>query len=443
MKRALKFKKYLPKPLKTLLRPLKTLLRSFETFRQSLDEKRLLFSLWRIRYQRESRLRLFSRKRSVLNFLKSPFRSRPTFFIGPTNSANQATLWSLALKHLGFGGQSLRISADDAIEWFTSDFALTRSEWNILDNRQKLADVVARSSDIVLFESLRPIFRLMNVKDERNPILEDFELMKLMGKRFGVVFHGSDIRNVVEHAARNPFSPFHYQSVELEKMRTRSEVNVALLPELRKLKIPIFVTTRDLLIDLPEAHWLPVTIDFDRFYQVAKSSPIFSDPNQKLRVLFLPSRSWLKSADLIEPILIKLRDEGVISYHSYIADKESLKHSEISGALAASDLVIDQFLGVIGVFPIEALAAGRLVMSYVPPEIGSIPIINITPSTLEAELRRIAVERPLPVGGIEYAERWHNGNESVRALAKVFHFKVRSSLFRNLHNLRDRRSSKY
>ena len=423
MRNKLKFVKKLPKPLKTLLKPFRTLFRAQKTFRRFADKKKPLFVLWQIRYKRESRLRLLSRKRSVSKFLGSPFRFRPAFFIGPTNSANQATQWSSALKLLGFGGQSLRISADDANEWFTSDFALTRSEWNVFDNRQKLADVVATSKEIVLFESLRPIFRLLNEKDGRNPILEDFELMKIMGKRVGVVFHGSDIRNTVEHAARNPFSPFHHESPELAKMRSRTEDNAALLPELRKLKIPIFVTTKDLLIDLPDAHWLPVTINFDRFHQVAKESPIFPDPNEKLRVLFLPSRSWLKSADVIEPVLIKLRNEGIISYHSYIAGGKSLKHSEISDAIAASDLVIDQFLGVIGVFPIEALAAGRLVMSYVPPEAGEIPIIGVTPNTLEAAIRRVALERPLPVGGIEYAKRWHNGNESVRALAKAFHFK--------------------
>ena len=416
--------KYLPRPLKTLLRPLKTLLRLVRTLQRSIHKRRLLFALWQIRYKRESRLRLLSRKRSVSKFLESPFRFRPAFFIGPTNSANQATLWSSALKHLSFGGQSLRISADEANEWFTSDFALTRSEWNVFDNRQKLAEVVATSKEIVLFESLRPIFRLLNAKDGRNPILEDFDLMKIMGKRVGVVFHGSDIRNTIEHAARNSFSPFHHESVELEKMRSRTEDNVALLPELRKLKIPIFVTTKDLLFDLPDAHWLPVTINFDRFHHVAKEFPIFPDPNEKLRVLFLPSRSWLKSADVIEPVLIKLRDEGIISYHSYIAGGKSLKHSEIPAAIATSDLVIDQFLGVIGVFPIEALAAGRLVMSYMPPEAGEIPIISITPNTLEAAIRRVARDRPLPIGGIEYAKRWHDGNASVRALAKAFRFKV-------------------
>lgn len=432
MRFGLKSLKILPKPLKTFLRPLKNLLRKpvkgllglIETFQLFIDNKQLQFALWRIRFKRDTRLRLLSQRRSILNFLKSPFRFRPAFFIGPTNSANQAMLWSSALKQLGFEAQSLRISADDANEWFTSDFALTRSEWNNLDQREKLVDLVATSKEIVLFESLRPIFRLLNEKDGRNPILEDFELMKLMGKRMAVVFHGSDIRDTGKHADRNSFSPFHNESPELERTRSRAKDNAALLPEIRKLNIPIFVTTKDLLIDLPDAHWLPVTIDFDRFHRIAQESPIFPDPHQKLRVLYLPSRSWLKSADIIEPILNKLHNEGVISYSSYIADGKSLKHSQMPDAIAASDLVIDQFLGVIGVFPIEALAAGRLVMSYVPPEAGETPIISVTPNTLEEEIRRVAATRPLPVGGIEYAKLWHNGNESVRVLGKVFGFKV-------------------
>jgi hypothetical protein len=239
-----------------------------------------------------------------------------------------------------------------------------------------------------------------------------------------VIFHGSDIRDTVAHAARNPFSPFHNESEELQKMRIRTAQNAALLPLLREMKIPIFVTTQDLLLDLPDAHWLPVTIDFDRFFQVGAKSPIFSDPEAKLRVLFLPSRPWLKSADLIEPVLIKLREEGVISYHSYISSGEFLKHSEIPTVMAEVDLVIDQYLGVVGVFPLEALAAGRLVMSFLPPEAGEVPIINITPETLEIEIRRIAITRPRPVAGVEYVKRWHDGRESLLALAEVFGFRI-------------------
>lgn len=386
--------------------------------------KRKLFDIWFVQFKRESRLRLLSTRRGWAIFLRSPFRVRPSFLIGPTNSANQGTLWSRKLTSLGLPSESLRISADIANEWFRTDIALTRTEWTSFDRRQALADLVAGTKEIVLFESLRPIFRLLNAKDGRNQILEDFELMDLMGKRYGVIFHGSDIRDAHAHANRHPFSPFQKESEELAKLRERTSENQALLPLLREKKIPIFVTTKDLLVDVPDAHWLPVMIDFERFNKVAIESPIFPDSESKLRVLFLPSRSWLKSADVIEPILIKLRDEGVISYHSYLAAGQMLNHADVPAAMAQADLVIDQFLGVIGVFPIEALAAGRLVMSYVPAEAGEVPIINITPDTLESEIRRIAIERPRPEVGVEYAREWHDGRESALALAEVFGFKL-------------------
>ena len=386
--------------------------------------KRVLFDAWRVRYKREERLHLISLRRKVGRFVASPLRARPNFLIGPTNSANQGSLWSQKLTSLGLQSESLRISGEAANEWFSTNIALTRNDWISFEKRQELADVVAKSKDVVLFESLRPIFRLLNARDGREQILEDFELMDRIGKKYGVIFHGSDIRDTAAHAARHTFSPFHKESEELTRLRERTAANQALLPILRQKKIPIFVTTQDLLIEVPDAHWLPVMIDFDRFHQVALNSPIFPDPNEKLRVLFLPSRSWLKSADLIEPVLQKLKDEGVISYHSYVASGESLQHSQVSDAMANADLVIDQFLGVIGVMPIEALAAGRLVMSFLPAEAGEVPIINITPETLEAEIRRVAESRPHPQAGIDYARQWHDGRESALALAEVFGFKI-------------------
>ena len=392
--------------------------------RNYLRYRRIPFDRWKVRFKRESWLRLISRKRAVSLFLRRPFRRRPSFLIGPVNSANQGTLWTRVLTASKFPSQSLRISNKPAEEWFTSDFSLTRAEWLDFDRRQELADLVASTKDIVLIESLRPIFRLLNAKDGRNQVIEDLELLKLMGKRVGVIFHGSDIRDTVKHAARNPFSPFHNESEELQKMRIRTAENAALLPLLREMKIPIFVTTPDLLVDVPDAHWLPVTIDFDRFLHIAITAPIFPDPKAKLRVLFLPSRPWLKSAALIEPVLIKLREEGVISYHSYISGAESLRHSEIPTAMAAVDLVIDQYLGVVGVLPLEALAAGRLVMSFIPPEAGDIPIINITPNTLESEIRRVAATRPRAEVGVEYVKKWHDGRESLSVLAKVFGFRI-------------------
>ena len=63
-------------------------------------------------------------------------------------------------------------------------------------------------------------------------------------------------------------------------------------------------------------------------------------------------------------------------------------------------------------------------MSYVPEEAGEVPIINITPDTLESEIRRVARDKPRPKAGIDYAREWHDGRESLLALAEVFGFKI-------------------
>ena len=117
---------------------------------------------------------------------------------------------------------------------------------------------------------------------------------------------------------------------------------------------------------------------------------------------------------------MKLAGEGLIDY----INPGPVPHEQVPQLLSQCDLVIDQFLGVVGVFPIEALTAGRLVMSYVPENSSTAPIINITPSTIEIELRRVAKERPMPNGGIEYAQRWHDGRASADVIIRSF--KIRS-----------------
>ena len=386
---------------------------------------RTRFSHWRKYFKRETKLRWLSFNRTVRGFFD---RSKTgQFLIGPTNSAQQATEWSRALSTLGFSAESLRISTDPQTENFHTDILLARQEWLPIDRRQQLAEYVARNKDVVLIESLSSIFSLRTNRVESHPILEDLTLLRRMHKQVGVVFHGSDIRDVDAHADRIPFSPFATPRPEVENLRARSAKNRSLLPELRRRKIPTFVTTIDLIQGVPDSTWLPVTIDFPKFEAISKISPIYSHCDPKLRVLFLPSRSWIKSAELIEPTLRKLDAEGVITYIGKREEGDSIPHDEIPALLGTIDVVIDQLLGVIGVFAIEALAAGRIVMSYIPDELhklGQVPIHNITPDTLEAELRRTAAERPLPAGGVEFAKKWHDGTESARVLAQSFGLKT-------------------
>jgi len=167
-------------------------------------------------------------------------------------------------------------------------------------------------------------------------------------------------------------------------------------------------------------------VDIEKFAPIAKQNPALS--SSKVRVLYLPSKGWIKSADLIIPILERLNSQGIIEWKNW-SENGPINSDEVPGLMAKSDLVIDQFLGVIGVFPLEALAAGRAVMTYVPPELSENkfgyevpPVINVNPNNLEEAIRKFAANPKVPEGGLEYVKKWHNGQESIKALSRVLKF---------------------
>jgi hypothetical protein len=343
--------------------------------------------------------RLFELRTIVVAQFKKLFRVVPRtgFIIGPTNSANQATAWARSLPE----GESLRIAADPATEWFHADHEVKSSDRNAEVHRISILHEIFSDKGSILLESLRPIFAFRKGRQgfaSRHSV-DDLILLRRMGKRVGVVFHGSDIRDPAAHLARNPYSPFQEpghpgllrkEAIELLEV---SGVNRSLLPRIRKKKIPLFVTTPDLFHEVPDAIWLPAVIDIAPYEAIADSSPLFA--SKKLRVLYLPSKSWLKSSGIITPILEKLRDEGVIEYQNWV-DSGPVLHDQIPKIFSEVDLVIDQFIGLTGVFALEAAAAGRIVATYIDPlhaHHPTLPHININPETLESKLRSIARER--------------------------------------------------
>jgi len=427
--------------------------------------------------------RLILRARcQALTSLWIPTRKNVGVLIGPVNSANQASAWSKAFNNASSGvgalrkSQSLRISANPSQEWFTADFEVSSQERNDVEARVSLLQEAFFSKRIVLIESLRPIFAFRKGRQGFAPqhSVDDAVLMQGMGKKVGVIFHGSDIRDPLAHAIRNPYSPFHevesmgertgtseFPAIDISKesaeslhlrqeardLQKSSEINRNLIPQLRARKIPCFITTPDLFLEVPDAHWLPAVIDLEKFRAVAENYPIFN--REKLRVLYIPSRSWMKSSDLIVPVLEKLAGEGLIEFKNWI-ENGAVKHEQIPEILASSDLVIDQFIGLFGVFALEAIASGRIVMTYIDEKHAHHPTpphINITPETLEAEVRRVAALRErsmiqvqhlvmeggvptlefheLPVpdairAGHDFVHHYHDGTFSAQVLQEVF-----------------------
>lgn len=354
---------------------------------------------------------LNARSKKLLSTFNSDLKTdqKVETLIGPANSANQASAWAKALGQAA----SLRISQDPSKEWFRTDLEVSTAERNEYQFRVNLLNEVFLPKKKILIESLRPIFAFRKGRQGFAPrhSVDDLILLKRMGKKVGVVFHGSDIRDPLHHAQKNPYSPFIDPAVlksniasqssfsteelrpEARELAKSSAVNRGLLQGLRKKNIPLFITTPDLFYEVPDATWLPVAIDVDRFAPIASTSPIFS--TDKLRVLYIPSKSWIKSSDRIVPVLEKLASEGLIEFKNWI-ENGAVSHDRMPEIIAQADVVVDQFIGLFGVFALEAVAAGRIVMTYVDPaheKYPTAPHINVTPFTLEDQLRRVAKER--------------------------------------------------
>lgn len=352
----------------------------------------------------ELRVIFISRMRSLL-----PGRRPSGLIIGSSNSANQASAWTHALNSqpsegatssdIWHGSISVRIADEKTPGWFASDIEISTAERAGLEFRRQLLRREFIPRGAVLIESLRPFFafRKRKLGFASHFTLDDLILLRRMGKKIGVIFHGSDIRDPLAHAARNPYSPFRSEDPVIQtavsELFKRSQINRELLPMLRRSQIPVFISTPDLFLEVPEATWLPAVVDCNIFREIARSSPLFT--HEKLRVLYIPSRSWIKSAHLITPILEKLKAEGVIEWVNHV-ENGSVNHEEILGLIANADVVIDQFIGLFGVFALEAVASGRIVLTYVDPEYAAHPTpphINVTPLTLEDEIRRVARDR--------------------------------------------------
>jgi hypothetical protein len=239
--------------------------------------------------------------------------------------------------------------------------------------------------------------------------------------RVGMIFHGSDIRDPEIHEKLNPSSPFprlraagHADFVDTLTQNAHIRRDIA-----EWFGDPIFVSTPDLLDYVDRAIWLPVTVDMSQW---ATSEPAL----MKRRPVFLhaPSSELLKGSDVIDRVLRRLAEEGVVDY----VRPERVNAVDMPLLVASSDVVVDQLhLGLYGVLACEAMAAGRLVVSEVGERVRArvpvaIPIVEVDEYSIEATLRSIAADpaefRGVAEAGPDYVRRFHDGTLSARILGR-------------------------
>ncbi|MEU8134548.1 glycosyltransferase [Streptodolium elevatio] len=333
--------------------------------------------------------------------------------VGPTNMAGQGYEWARAVERRlpGVRAETFTLSSGNTFG-FAADRTISTDDWlSRTWQLGQLAYVLDNYSHVLAECAMPPFGRL-------NGPWANFDLAELAaaGVAVGLAFHGSEIRDPAAQRARVPFSPFDPDHELTRALQSKVD---RLGPVVRAMDVPKFVSTPDLLHDVPDAAWLPVVVD----------PQVWATDKKPLRrerpvVVHAPSSPFTKGTGLIEPVVEEMHDAGLIEYRRI----KGVRASEMPALLADADIVLDQFVfGSYGVMSVQAMAAGRVTVCYLHESVtehlpDDVPMVNADPDTLGSELERILAERDeagkLAARGPAYVRDNHDGTRSARVLAE-------------------------
>lgn len=348
--------------------------------------------------------------------------------IGPANMAGQAWAWAKAMERNLPGvttrvitvdrGLALTFPADEMV-----DVATYRRDPSWGENLERVA---MADWTHVLLEAGRPLFGIRHGRDFEG----DAKLARSRGLRVGLLMHGSEIRDPSRNATTTPWSPFTDPQEELTA-RLQAQFDV-LSVKIRAFAAeglgPVFVSTPDLLADVPGSIWLPVVVDTTVW---RPGEPVLS--REKPVVVHAPSRASLKGSMAVDERMARLHEAGVIDYRRL----ENVPPAQMPQRLGEADIVLEQFaIGIYGVLACEAMAAERVVVSHVSEHTrqqaaqggaGELPIVEATPDTIEDVIAGLRDDRDAAreraAAGRAYVEVLHDGRRSAQVLAEHLHLR--------------------
>ncbi|MDI6023759.1 hypothetical protein QBL02_09385 [Leucobacter sp. UT-8R-CII-1-4] len=345
------------------------------------------------------------------HFEEAPVR----VLIAPVNYSGQAHAWARSLE-VSDPSVSARNFAIDVPGGFSFDADLVvpvPTYHNDQDWQQRQLLASAQATHFLIEAEEPPFGRLFG-----RSLARQASAIEKAGTSVAYMAHGTDARLPSRHIEDNPLSYYLSPTVYLPRAEELAARNIAYLERTGR---PIFVSTPDLLKDLPLAHWCPVVVDPSR-WEVARSP---RKPGAPLRVAHAPSVAAVKGTDLILPTLEKLQREGVIEFNLI----QGVPSGEMPLAFAQADVLIDQFRSAsYGVAACEAMAAGCVVTGQVGDYVrdvvksttgADLPIIESTPDSLESVLRSLAADSSLQTlseQSISFVREVHDGRLSAQTL---------------------------
>lgn len=323
--------------------------------------------------------------------------------IGPANFAGQAFAWARAAEHVipDFQAESLTrtvgtfsFPTDDAV----SPFLYQQARWQIRESNR-----ILENFSHVLIEAGRPVTGYLHGRT----VAGEIDFFTKAGISCAVLSHGSDTRVPSHHLNKYSSSPFNQAPPEVfQTLENRALTLIAIYQE---LNLPVFVSTPDLMDDLPQATWLPVVVDVSVWK--CDGTPTNSRP----RVLFAPSKSWIKGGPRVDELLQGLADRHVIDY----VRVTGVPAQEMPALVKSADIVVDQFaLGAYGATAVQAMAAGKTVIGHIAPWVreripSEVPIVESGLDDLEEKIQTLVANKELRdatgTRGVSFVNEYHDG----------------------------------
>lgn len=348
-----------------------------------------------------------------LSSLPNPRHAMTHVGIGPANYASQANEWARSIRiHLGLRASSFgpvsRLSREPDRKWPNV------SRMSLPELGRFAGTTIETYSHILVDAFLSPLggFQGANVRN-------DIATLRANDIRVGLIAHGSEIRDPDRHRAEYSFSYFNNAPDEwVDRIRAIVHENASIA---RSFGGPMFVSTPDLLLDLPTAQWLPLVLADPK----AWVSPPAFEHSGPVRVMHHPSRAIppVKGTHYIMPVLETLAAEGLIEV---IAPAEHVAPSMMPDLMRSADVVVDQIqTGAYGLTAVEAMASGRLVVGYLGEHVRAqvdveIPLVDGSPEDFESVMRQIVKDRDasraMAAQGPHYVEAIHDGRRSAAIL---------------------------
>ncbi len=263
----------------------------------------------------------------------------------------------------------------------------------------------------LLADGFLPVFGRLNGEC----IGDDLPALGRAGIKVALLGHGSEIRDPGRHLATHEHSLFRDAPDGMIEALTAIASRNRHIAETSGL--PVYVTTPDLLSDLPNATWAPLVINVSAW---ACDQPEHA-ATQTIMYLHAPSKRWTKGTNQILPTLAALHERGAIELRL----AEGVPWNSMRQWVFDADIVVDQMgTGAYGTLAVEAMAAGKAVVAYLGDAFEALgfrpPIVNATLKTLQDTIERLIEEREttihIGVESVDFVRAYHDGRRTASAL---------------------------